>query len=85
VEDGIRIYYNVYAFIGNARVKARIIETAIIRARLHECLVGRAVTWYEEKLDHLMRVGLKVDLNGGMAQITGDSVWRPHLAIAIPI
>jgi hypothetical protein len=64
VEDGTRIYHDVYAFTDNVRVKARVIEPAIIRARLHECLIGRADTWYREKLDRLMRLGLKVDLNG---------------------
>jgi hypothetical protein len=58
VKDKNTIYHNVFSFTNRIRVKAVFVNTVQIKQQLDECLLGRADTWYNQKLSHLQRVGL---------------------------
>jgi hypothetical protein len=86
MQDEIRhksdsVYWkNVYAFVEQIRDHATIVQPAIVRLHLKECLRGEAQSWYMNDLTDLQREGLKYSPNGVEAwcRVLTDRFKEPH-------
>ena len=60
VRDKVQVYHNVFSFTNRLKVKAQFVNVRKMREQLDECLLGQADTWYNQELNHLQRMGLRV-------------------------
>ena len=56
-------YHNVYAFIKRVRVMAEVVAEDCLAQRLDECLLGRALIWWDEELSKESRANLRASLD----------------------
>ena len=62
-KDTYNVYHNVFSFTTRLRANATVMDAAILRENLHNCLLGPADTWWTN-ISNVVRQGLRYDPDG---------------------